>query len=222
MGTDITLTTRDGATLGAYRAEPAGTPRGGIVVLQEIFGVNPHIRRVTDGYAAQGYLAVAPALFDRVSPGLQLGYDQPGREQGVAVMKQTVQADTLSDIAAAIAEVAEAGKVGLVGFCWGGTLAYAAAAQLPGLAAAVGYYGGGIASMLDDKPKVPVMLHFGETDAHIPMPSVEAIREALPGTPVFTYAAGHGFNCDARDSYDKPSADLALSRTLAFLGDHVG
>lgn len=222
MGTNIRLTTRDGATIGAYRAEPAGTPRGGIVVLQEIFGVNPHIRRVADGYAAQGYLAVAPALFDRVKPDVELAYDPAGMQAGVALMKDTTQDDALQDIAAAVAEAATAGKVGVVGFCWGGTLAYAAAAHLPGLAAAVGYYGGGTASMLDSKPTVPVMLHFGEQDGHIPLTDVEKIRAALPDVPVYTYPAGHGFNCDARDSYDKPSADLALSRTLPFLREHVG
>ena len=222
MGSIIKLTASDGVTIDAYRAEPAGTPRGGIVVLQEIFGINAHIRSVADRYAAQGYLAVAPALFDRVTPGLELGYDQDGMTTGMATLKQASPENTMKDVAAAVAEVAKAGKVGIVGFCWGGTLAYAAAARLDGIAAAVGYYGGGIASMLDAKPKVPVMLHFGEKDDHIPMSSVEAIRAALPDVPVFTYPAGHGFNCDARGSYDKASADLALSRTLPFLKDHVG
>ena len=222
MGSIIKLTASDGVTIDAYRAEPAGTPRGGIVVLQEIFGINAHIRSVADRYAAQGYLAVAPALFDRVTPGLELGYDQDGMTTGMATLKQASPENTMKDVAAAVAEVAKAGKVAIVGFCWGGTLAYAAAARLDGIAAAVGYYGCGIASMLDAKPKVPVMLHFGEKDDHIPMSSVEAIRAALPDVPVFTYPAGHGFNCDARGSYDKASADLALSRTLPFLKDHVG
>ena len=141
---------------------------------------------------------------------------------GVATQKQTVPEDTLKDVAAAIAEAAKAGKVGVVGFCWGGTLAYAAAGRLDGIAAAVGYYGGGIASMLDTKPKVPVTLHFGEKDDHIPIASVEAIRAALPDVPVYTYPAGHGFNCDARGSFDKASADVALGRTLPFLQEHVG
>lgn len=222
MGSIIKLTASDGVTIDAYQAEPAGAPRGGIVVLQEIFGINAHIRSVADRYAGQGYLAIAPALFDRVTPGLELGYDQDGMTTGVATQKQTKPDDTLKDVAAAVAEAAKAGKVGIVGFCWGGTLAYAAAARLDGIAAAVGYYGGGIASMLDAKPKVPVMLHFGEKDDHIPLSSVEAIRAALPDVPVFTYPAGHGFNCDARGSYDKASADLALSRTLPFLKDQVG
>ncbi|MDX7953166.1 dienelactone hydrolase family protein [Lichenihabitans sp. Uapishka_5] len=222
MGTTIALTASDGVSIQAYRAEPTGTPRGGIVVLQEIFGVNPHIRSVADRYAEQGYLAIAPALFDRVTPGLELGYDQDGMTTGIATQKQTVPADTLKDVAAAVALAASAGKVGIVGYCWGGTLAYAAACQLDGVAAAVGYYGGGIASMLDKKPRVPVMLHFGQHDDHIPMTSVAAIRAALPDVPVYDYPAGHGFNCDARGSYDKASADQALSRTLPFFKKYVG
>jgi carboxymethylenebutenolidase len=222
MGTTIKLTAADSVTIDAYRADPAGSPRGGLVVLQEIFGVNAHIRSVADRFADQGYLAIAPALFDRVQPGLELGYDAEGLKIGVATQKQTVPADTLKDVAAAVAEAAGAGRVGVVGYCWGGTLAYRAAAELAGVAAAVGYYGGGIASMLDTRPKVPLMLHFGETDDHIPLTAVEAIRAALPGVPVYTYPAGHGFNCDARGSYDRASADLALSRTLPFLRDHVG
>jgi carboxymethylenebutenolidase len=222
MGSTIKLTASDGVSIAAYRAEPSGTPRGGLVVLQEIFGVNPHIRRVTDRFAEQGYLAIAPALFDRVKPGLELGYDQAGMQEGIATQKQTIQADTLKDIEAAVAEAAKAGTVGIVGYCWGGTLAYAAAARLSGVAAAVGYYGGGIASMLDAKPKVPVMLHFGEKDDHIPMSAVESIRAALPDVPVFSYPAGHGFNCDDRGSYDKACADLALSRTLPFLHQNIG
>ncbi len=222
MGQMIKLATSDGFSLDAYRAEPAGKPRGGLVVLQEIFGVNHHIRSVADRYAAEGYLVVAPALFDRVKPKVELGYDPVGVQEGSALNQGTVRADTMKDIAAAIANVSEAGRVGIVGYCWGGTLAYAAACALPGVYAAVGYYGGGIATMLDQKPTVPVMLHFGERDTHIPMGDVDRIKAALPSVPVFTYAAGHGFNCDERGSYDKASADLALSRTLPFLREHVG
>jgi carboxymethylenebutenolidase len=222
MGSMIKLTTSSGATVGAYKAEPQGAVRGGIVVLQEIFGVNHHIRSVADGYAAQGYLAVAPALFDAVKPGLELGYDEDGMKIGVATQKQTKPEETLNEVEAAIKAVSSAGRVGVVGYCWGGTLAFAAACKLSGLAAAVGYYGGGIASMLDQKPQVPLMLHFGEKDGHIPMSAVESVRAALPNVPVYVYPAGHGFNCDERGSYDKPSADLALSRTLAFFQEHVG
>ena len=216
MGQMITLKALDGVSIGAYRAEPTGTPRGGLVVLQEIFGVNAHIRDVADRFAAEGFLAIAPALFDRVSPDMQLGYDGEGMASGMATQKKTKPKETLSDVQAAIDVAAEGGTVGVIGYCWGGTLAYLAACRLTGLAAAVGYYGGGIADQLDSKPTVPVMLHFGEHDAHIKMADVEKIRAALPDIPLYTYAAGHGFNCD------KPSADLALSRTIPFLREHIG
>lgn len=216
------ITASDGVTIDAYRATPARPPRGGIVVLQEIFGVNPHIRRVADGFAAEGYLAVAPALFDRAEPQVELGYTPDEIAQGAQMMRRLDPQATLLDVQAAIALASEAGKVGVVGFCWGGTLAFAAAAELSGLAAAVGYYGGGIASMLDKKPKVPLMLHFGELDDHIGPEDVRKIQAALPGVPVHTYRAGHGFNCDARGSFDKPSAEEAMARTLQFLREHVG
>lgn len=222
MGQIITLTTADGTTIGAYRAEPPGTARGGIVVLQEIFGVNAHIRAVADRFANLGYLAVAPALFDRVKPGMELGYTGEDIKVGGSTQKQTKPEDTLQDVQAAIHEAAAAGKVGVVGYCWGGTLAYAAAARLSGVTAAVGYYGGGIASQLETKPRVPVLLHFGENDAHIPLSDVDTIRAALPDVPIYTYPAGHGFNCDQRGSFDKASADLASSRTLEFLSAHIG
>ena len=222
MSQTIKLTAADGATIDAYRAEPAGTPRGGLVVLQEIFGVNPHIRRVADGFAAEGYLVIAPALFDRVKPGVELDYTQDGVAAGIALMGQVDQGKALLDVAAAVKAAAAGGKVGVVGYCWGGSLAYAAACATDGVAAAVGYYGGNIVKSLDRKPRVPVMLHFGERDAHIPKSDVDAIKAALPDIPVHTYDADHGFNCDARGSYDKPSAAQALDRTLAFFARQIG
>ena len=222
MSQTIKLTAADGVAIDAYRADPAGTPKGGLVVLQEIFGVNPHIRRVADGFAAEGYRVIAPALFDRVKPGVELDYNQDGMSAGIALMGQVDQAKAILDVAAAVVAASEAGKVGVVGYCWGGSLAYAAACSVDGLAAAVGYYGGNIAKSLDRRPKVPLMLHFGERDAHIPKSDVDAIKAALPDVPVYTYDADHGFNCDARGSYDKPSAAEALDRTLAFLARHVG
>lgn len=221
MGESIMLTASDGFVLTAYRADPPGPPRGGLVVLQEIFGVNPHIRSVADGYAAQGYCVIAPALFDRGRQGVELAYDQPGMAEGGGLARSIKPADTLKDVAAAVDALQTAGRVGIVGYCWGGTLAFAAALDLP-VSAAVGYYGGGIAGMLDRTPAVPTMLHFGEQDNHIPMSDVEKIKAAEPAVQVFTYSAGHGFNCDARGSYDKPSAELALSRSLPFLREHVG
>jgi carboxymethylenebutenolidase len=222
MGEKITLTCKDGQTIGAYVARPAGAPKGGIVVLQEIFGANQHIRKTADLYAAEGYLAIAPALFDRVEPGLELGYTGDDPKKGMETRGKTELPKTLMDIEAAIDAVKDAGKVGIVGYCWGGTLAYASAVNLPGVAAAVGYYGGGIAGMSDKKPNAPTMLHFGEKDHSISMADVEKVKANQPDIPVFVYPAGHGFNCDERASFDRESADLARSRTLAFFARHLG
>ena len=221
MGETLTLTAADGTTVSAYQAKPAGRPRGGLVVLQEIFGVNGHIRSVADRFAAEGYLAVAPALFDRVEPGIELAYDENGMGRGVDLMKRTSQAAALQDVAAAVKAASAAGAVGIVGFCWGGTLAYAAATRLNTLSAAVGYYGGGIAGMIAAKLHCPVELHFGDQDSHIPVSDIEKIRHAHPGMAVYTYPAGHGFNCDERGSFNKASADLAWSRTTDFLARHI-
>jgi carboxymethylenebutenolidase len=222
MGETITLTCKDGQKIGAYVARPEGAPKGGIVVLQEIFGANQHIRKVADLYAAQGYLAIAPALFDRVEPNLELGYTGDDPKKGIATRGKTELPKTLLDIEAAVEVVKPAGKVGVVGYCWGGTLAYATAVNaIPGVAAAVGYYGGGVAAMSDKEPKLPVMLHFGETDHSISMADVEKVKANQPGLPVFVYPAGHGFNCDERASYEKNSADLARSRTLAFFAEKL-
>lgn len=221
MGDWIKLAASDGVTIDAYRAQPTGTPKAGLVVLQEIFGVNDHIRRVADGFAAEGYLAIAPALFDRVRPKIELGYGPDDMKQGVDIRAQTTLDGALADTAAAIEAVSGAGKVGVVGYCWGGSLAYMAAARLPGVAAAVGYYGGMIASNLGEIPKAPTILHFGEKDKHIPLTDVQKIQETFPQMSVFVYPADHGFNCDARGSYDKPSADLARARTLEFFADKL-
>ena len=216
MGETIDLVCKDGVTISAWRARPNGTPKGGMVVLQEIFGVNHHIRAVADRYAAQGYLAIAPALFDRVERGVELGYDGVDRPRAMDIRGKTKIEDTMLDIAAAIAAAAEGGKVGVVGYCWGGSLAWGAAARLSGVAAAVGYYGGNIAQNLAHAPRVPVMLHFGAKDQHIPLTDVEKIRHAFPAVPVFVYDADHGFNCDERSAYDPPSAEIAQARTLDF------
>jgi carboxymethylenebutenolidase len=221
MGRTIELTTADSAVISAYRADPAGAPKGGIVVLQEIFGVNRHIRSVADGFAAAGYLAVAPALFDRAEPGIELGYDASSFPKGMGLRQAASIPESLADIAAAVRIAAEGGKVGVVGYCWGGLLAFLAAAHVPGIAAAVGYYGGTIAKHLADGPQAPTILHFGEFDTHIPVTEIDAIRAAFPEMPVYTYPADHGFNCDERASYDKSSADLALERTLSFFETHL-
>ncbi len=221
MGDFISLTSKDGFELSAYRALPGGKPRGGIVVVQEIFGVNRHIRSVADGFADEGYLAVAPALFDRVEKGVELGYGPQDRPKAMELVGKAKMDDALADIASAIEAAKEAGKVGLVGYCWGGTLAFAAACRLSGLAAVVGYYGGGIARMRHEQPKVPLTLHFGEKDEHITRADVDAIRAAHPDVPIYLYPAGHAFNCDERSSYDEQSAELARTRTLAFFADYL-
>ncbi len=221
MGTMIDLTTGDGATVGAYRAMPEEKPKGGVVVVQEIYGVNHHIRSVTDRVAAAGYVAIAPALFDRAERGVELAYEPDGMKRGMELAHGIPQEGHLASIAAAIAALAPHGQVGIVGFCLGGTLAYAAAAKSDGLAAAVGYYGGGIAKMVDAEPRpvprCPFQLHFGEHDGHIPMPDIDKVKAAHPDAPIYTYDAGHGFNCDERGSYDEASATVAWARTLAFL-----
>ena len=222
MGEKITLTCKDGQKIAAYVARPAGAPQGAVVVLQEIFGANQHIRNVADLYAREGYLAIAPSLFDRVEPGVELGYTGDDPKRGVAIRSQTELPKTLLDIEAAVEAVKAAGKVGVVGYCWGGTLAFASAVNaVPGVAAAVGYYGGGIAAMADKTPKIPLMLHFGETDHSISMADVEKIKAAQAGVPIFVYPAGHGFNCDERASFHKESADLARSRTLEFFARNL-
>lgn len=217
MGQMLKLTAADGFTLGAYRADPTGTPKGAIVVVQEIFGVNSHVRNVTDRFAELGYVAIAPAIFDRAEPGIELGYDQAGIDAGLAARAGIPIEGTFADLQAAIDAVKSVGKVGIVGYCWGGTLAFAASSKLSGLSAAVGYYGGQIASsFLDLEPQIPTMLHFGETDHGIPLADVQKIIDRYETIPVHIYPAGHGFNCDQRGSYDKPSAELALTRTLEF------
>jgi carboxymethylenebutenolidase len=221
MGQTITLTAKDGHKLAAYRADPVGKPRGALVVIQEIFGVNGHMRRVADGFAAEGYLAVAPALFDRVEPDIELGYDPKSIAAGRDIRVKVPLVGTLADLQATIDYLRPFGKVGVVGYCWGGSLAFLAATRLDGIAAAVGYYGGMIAAQAEERPKAPVILHFGETDQSIPMSDVEKIRKARPDVPIHVYKAGHGFNCDERDSYDAASAKVALDRTLKFFAEKL-
>jgi carboxymethylenebutenolidase len=225
MGEHTKLTASDGHTLGAYVARPAGAPRGGVVVIQEIFGVNGHIQAVADGYADAGYLAVAPALFDRREPGVELGYEADDIARGRDLAFPMGWENPILDIGAAVEAAAQGGKVGVVGYCWGGSLAYLSASRLP-VACAVGYYGGQITKILDAdptaKPNVPCLLHFGEHDAGIPMDMVDAVRAANPDIPVHMYNAGHGFNCDHRGSFDEASAKVALERTLAFFGEQLG
>lgn len=225
MGSQVTLTAADGHQLQAYRAEPTSTPRGGLVVVQEIFGVNGHIRDVTDGFAADGWLAVAPALFDRIEPGLELDYDAAGIARG-RPMAWELDLDTtvLVDVAAAAGMAREAGGVGVVGYCFGGMVAAAAACRLGGtIDAAVGYYGGRIRErLLDERPQVPLMLHFGTRDQSISVDDVDAIEATWPDVEIHRYDAGHGFNCDRRKDFAPEASAQARQRTIRFFEDHLG
>jgi carboxymethylenebutenolidase len=212
----------DGHVFAAHRADPEGTPRGGIVVIQEIFGVNRHIRAVTDSFARDGYLAIAPAMFDRLERGIELGYSAETIARG-RVLKARADLDAaMVDVRAAVAAAAVAGKVGIVGFCWGGLLAWLASAHVDGLACAVPYYGGGIVEHAELAPRCPVQAHFGERDLSIPVAGVRQLAARHPEIEVHLYDADHGFHCDERGSYDAAAARLARERTLAFFRRHVG
>lgn len=222
MGKDLKLTASDNFQLGAYRADPNGAPKGAVVVIQEIFGVNHHIRAVCDRLADEGYVAIAPSIFDRVEPNFTSGYSP----DEIAIARKFV-ADPdwtamLRDTQAAIDAVRDVGPVGIIGFCLGGSIAYAAATKLSGLKAAIGYYGSAVVRFADDKPKVPTELHFGEKDAGIPLSDVETIKTKRPDVEVYVYpGAQHGFHCDERASYDKASADIAWPRSMAFFAKHL-
>jgi carboxymethylenebutenolidase len=215
----VELKAVDGHRLSACRVEPAGKARGGIVIVQEIFGVNRHIRAVAEQYAAAGYLALAPALFDRIERDVDVPYTDLAR--GSAIRQRLKTEQTLLDLKAAIDAVAPAGKVGMVGYCWGGTMTYVASCHLA-LAAGVVYYGGALPKVLDRTPKCPVMFHFGERDTHIPAADVEQVKKAYPLGHYYMYPADHGFNCTERPAYEPASAKLALDRSLDFLHRHVG
>ncbi|HJK96280.1 MAG TPA: dienelactone hydrolase family protein [Polyangiaceae bacterium LLY-WYZ-14_1] len=218
--TQIELTAEDGHRLSTYLAEPSGgaSPQGGLVVVQEIFGVNEHIREVTDGFARDGFLAIAPALFDRVERGVELDYDQEGFDRGRRLVGELPQEGLMADLAAARDRVAGAGPVGMVGYCFGGAVVWVAAGGLSGIARVVSYYGSRIASFEERAPKVPVMLHVGREDGSFPLEVVHRVQRRYPDlVTVHEYDAGHGFNCDRRADYVKEAADLARSRTLDFL-----
>ena len=217
MGTYIRLTANDGHSLQAYCAGNNDSAHAALVVVQEIFGVNSHIRSVADDYAAKGFMAVAPALFDRVETGLELGYNSADAQKGMSIARQIGMENALQDVAAAInyAKQETGCKVGVVGYCFGGSLAWLAATRL-NPAAVVGYYGGQIAQNAAETPHCPVMLHFGAKDAHIGPAEIATIQHHHPDLPILVYDAGHGFNCDQRKDYEPHSAMLAKQRTLEF------
>ena len=225
MGETIRLSASDGHEFAAYRADPQVAPKGALVVIQEIFGVNAHIRSVCDGFAAEGYAAIAPALFDRVERGVELGYDEPDRERGRGIRGRLDWDDVLQDVEAAADAVRPAGKtgvVGVVGYCYGGSVAWLAATRL-NFDAAVSYYGGNVADFAAETPNCPVIMHIGDQDASIPAEKIDVIRNAQPDIPVYIYeGASHGFNCDHRDSFNEAAATIARRRTLTFLAEQIG
>jgi carboxymethylenebutenolidase len=223
MSEHVKIEASDGHQLDAYVAYPEEGPIAGLVVVQEIFGVNRHIRSVADGYAKAGFLAVAPALFDRYERGLELGYEGEDMQKASSLVSRLNLEDALKDTSTALeyARRQTEKKVGVIGYCFGGTITWLAAGRL-GVNAAVGYYGGQIAKFADEHPKAPVMLHFGKLDQHIPKESIDAVQAANPEVPVFWYDAGHGFNCNDRASYNAEAAKLAKERSLNFLKQHLG
>jgi carboxymethylenebutenolidase len=222
VGERIELTAEDGFRFGAWQSLPAGTPKGAVVVIQEIFGVNRHIREVADGYAAAGYAAIAPQIFDRVSRDKELGYGQEDMGAGIRIAFQQLNRErALADVQTAINHIGVHGKVGVVGYCFGGLLTWLSACTLKGVAAASSYYGGGVVNETARTANCPVIMHFGEKDAHIPMTDVDRIRQALPSVTVYVYPADHGFNCNHRASHDAAAAATARERTLAFFQEHL-
>jgi len=216
------LTAADGHGLSAYVTGPQDAKRG-LVVVQEIFGVNRHMRRVCDDFAKAGYAVVCPALFDRVERGVELGYGPDDIARGRDLRGKVDPGKTVLDILAAAAALPKGAKRGIVGYCWGGTVAWHGATRSPAFDAAVGWYGGGIAAAKDETPRCPVQLHFGELDRSIPLTDVEAVRAAQPGVEIFVYkGAGHGFGCEERSDYKPDDAALAQERTLAFFARRLG
>jgi len=223
MGQELTLKSPDGHTFDVYEADAIGQAKGTIVVIQEIFGVNAHIREVAEEFAKAGYRALAPALFDRVERKVSLGYSGADMMAGVELARGKLRRDdALMDLQTTLNEGAKEGTpVGVVGYCFGGLMAWLTACELNGLAAAVSYYGGGVAGEMQRQPKVPVMFHFASEDAHISLDDVEAVKTAQPEAPVHVYTADHGFNCSHRASFDAAAAASALDRTLTFFEHHV-
>lgn len=223
MGQTINLTAKDGFKLTAYEAKPAGKARGGLVMIQEIFGVNQHMRKTSDGYAAEGYHVIAPAMFDRVGKDIQLGYTEADIAKGREIRGKINWDQILADVGGAKDALRGSGKTGIIGYCFGGSVAWLGATRFNDFAASVCFYGGQIAQFAEEKPNCPVQMHFGETDHAIPLSDLGKIRAAQGAkVELQVYPAGHGFNCDERGSWHEPSAKLARERAVAFLRQHVG
>jgi carboxymethylenebutenolidase len=217
------LTAGDGHKLSAYRVDPGDAPKGAVVVVQEVFGVNSHIQKMADKFAAEGYVAIAPSLFDRVKTGVELGYDEAALNEGLGYRQQIEDETAFADIQAAIDAVGSVGKVAVVGYCWGGYLAYRSANRLKGLSCAVGYYGAGIEQLFREKSKIPTLVHWAEKDPLITFdPDVVQFRAYRPDVSGYSYPdATHGFNCNDRDSFNPEAAAKALERTLFFVSQFV-
>jgi carboxymethylenebutenolidase len=222
MGEPLRLTAADGHTFAAYRAVPKGKPRGALIVVPEIFGVNHHIKSVTDRFTADGYVAIAPALFDRIERDVDFEYTPDKVARGRQIKAQITTEMMMADLTAVVAAVAGYGAIGVVGYCWGGFVTWMASAYLAGIRCAVPYYGGGMLENIDIEPRVPVMGHFGDRDAIIPVSGVRQLIAKHPAHQFYIYEADHGFNCDERGSYDAAAASLARERTLSFFREHVG
>lgn len=222
MGNTLELTASDGHKFGVYRSEPLGKIRGAIVVVQEIFGVNSHIRSVADGFAAEGFLSIAPAFYDRAKRGYETGYSQDDIQAGIEVMNKLDWNNTMKDVQAAVDSLKTSQKVAIVGYCWGGTVAWVSAARVKGLACAIPYYGGGIPNFIDEKPRCPVMFQFGEQDQNPNLEQAKKIAAAHPTAISNFYPAGHGFNCDQRASFNADASHNARVKALEFLAKHVG
>ncbi len=217
MGETIRLTAADGHEFDGYLTKPETAPKGGVVIVQEIFGVNAHIKSVCDRFSRLGFTALAPALFDRAAPGTELGYEADDIQEGLKIRSKIDLDQALKDITAAGTYLKDENTVSILGYCWGGSLAYLTACRLSGFSKAVGYYGGMIAQHKEEQPQIPTLLHFGDQDGSIPLTDVDAIMNARPETEIHIYQAGHGFNCDLRGDYNAAAAKLALDRSVAFI-----
>ncbi|WP_128927684.1 dienelactone hydrolase family protein [Bradyrhizobium guangxiense] len=218
----IELTASDGASFSAYRAEPADTPKGAVVVLQDVFGVTAEIRKVADAFAARGYVAIAPSLFDRVKPGASLDHDESGKAEGTSISAKIGKEQAISDIQTSVDAVKGAGKVAVVGYCWGGDLAYTAANKVDSIACVIGYDGRETVTDYREKRKVPTLLHFGESDPELPLEAITQFRAWRPDVSAFTYPdAARGFGCDERGNFRAEAAEKALERTLFWISQYV-
>ena len=220
MNEIIEVTASDNHQFSAYISQPLEKPKAGIVIIQEIFGVNAHIKEVTDLYASKGYLCIAPSLFDRIEKNVTLNYDEIGISKG-RNLKELCDKKALKDIEASISVVSSAGKVGVIGYCWGGSLSWRIGCEVSSLSASVCYYGGDIPKLRNLKPNCNILTHFGELDKSIPLNEVKIFEKTRPEVLTYTYPADHGFNCNQRSQFNKTCADIALDRTLKFLEKNI-